>query len=417
MVLNVIPHTPNVPDPTVGAIRRDDRRLSPFSRRQPIDRRSLKPSGERFPFAVSMDAACEGLGAFSHLSAGHKPPPFSDWWEGFLTQVGYGAEVHNPLPHADGDGAHDETEGGKSAEADQIIADKSAWQIQVSHAICEATLTIGAPKVDVDGSLIFVGKGLHQILELMEDRVDGFLLYTVARSAWELTGDNGERLFAPPEIHAVASLETPEFQLAFGEYREWSSLTLAFAREKGLIVETDDESWRLSEFAPLWRVGRHDGGDNKGEAPSGNWHGFKVLSGGAVDLREVLENVLRNTMALINAAYMNEVRLEAVRFAADNGGVMPPLPNDDHRVTAHEEDVWRAFLWSMGARPGDEPSAEAMRYLQRVFTNQRPFLEFIRKAKNGDNLVNVHRNGKAEWREVTDTVLYRALTGKEERPR
>ncbi len=412
-----------------------------------------KPAGETFGPAVSTDISHQGLGKFVRMWASQKGrgaakgPPLADWWTQFMantrnlpkhlslpadyhTRPGTGAPspdpvadlINRPIDFADPVPGQDHTiEDGHEISPKTAVPDDLAVLIKDPLFIIEAALTIGAPKVEDDGSLSFVGKGLKEILEPVAERVDGFLLYAVARGAWELGDQGGGRLFAKSETAAMASLENREFKQAFAEYREWNSHLLAFAQGKGLIAETGREAWRLSEFTPLWRVGRdggdepdvhpgpHSGPDNGSNDGGGGWHGFKVLTGGAMNPRDVLGNVILNAMFLIGASLANQERLEVLRLAEERGGVLVPIPDGGAQDTIRTEEAWQAFIEGMGIGPGDMPPAEALRYLELVFRNHRSFLEFIHQRPADDNVLSLRRAGKTVRHEIIDPNVLRSL--------
>jgi len=168
---------------------------------------------------------------------------------------------------------------------------ETARLTRASHSIVEGALTIGAPKVQPDGSHTFTGKGLKQILDPVSDNIDNFTLYAVGRSARELMMQGREKLFTRAEISSMVSLETPALRKAFNEYQEWNKAVVDFAETKGLIDPETRKLWKRTQYLPFYRAGE-SAPTGKGKT-EGEWKGIHKLTGGTANINDVLGNMIR----------------------------------------------------------------------------------------------------------------------------
>ena len=277
-------------------------------------------------------------------------------------------------------------------------------------ALIEGALTLGAPKVNPDGSHGFTGKGLRQILDPVTDRLDDFLMYAVGRSARELRAQGRERLFSKAEIDAMVALKTPAFDKAFDDYQKWNSAILDFAQAKGLINPTARMMWQRTQYLPFHRVGQAGGVD----PVPGDWRGIKALTGGTGNLRDILGNMIGNATALIDAALTNEARLEVAKLAKQHGGArfMTRIPTDERSVRVHRSEIERAILEALGVERKSELDAEQRRFVDEITAGLGPFTALTLRGQTptGRDVVAVLEEGKPVYYEVADPILYRSLT-------
>jgi len=278
------------------------------------------------------------------------------------------------------------------------------------HSIIEGALTIGAPVIREDGSHAFEGRSLQDILEPVAENLDDFLLYAVGRSAKELQGQGREHLFTAAEIEGMLKLERPGFREAFDQYQEWNRKVLDFAQAKGIINPDARRAWTRTQYLPFHRVGQPGG---TGEAVPGDWQGIKALTGGTDNLRDILGNMIGNASMLIDAALTNEARVQAADLAKSAGGArfMARIPSEERQVRVHQAEIERAVLDALGVRRKEELDTEQQAMLDDILAGMGGMVPLIQRgqAPGGRNVVAVLRNGKPEYWEVADPLLYRAL--------
>ncbi len=297
---------------------------------------------------------------------------------------------------------------GKTAPAG---AYETARLTRGNRAVVEGALTLGVPKEMADGSHTFEGKGLEQILSPVADRLDDFLMYAVGRSANELMRQGREHLFTRAEVQGMLALRRPEFDRAFDEYQTWNNGILDFAQAKGLINPAVRKLWKRAEYLPFYRVGEPAGSFSPVQ---GDWRGIKALTGGTDNLRDVLQNIIRNAATLIDAALTNEARVKVADLAGKPGGakIMVRIPTEERAVRVHPEEVRRSILEALGVRNMHELDPEIQQTIDEIVRGMRPLATFLLKgeAPSGRNVVAVMHSGKPAYYEVADPILYRALT-------
>lgn len=285
-------------------------------------------------------------------------------------------------------------------------------------AIIEGALTMGAPKVNPDGSHSFVGKGLQQILDPVGDRLDDFLMYAVGRSANELMAQGRERLFTAAEIKGMVALETPEFRKAFNEYQAWNKAIVDFAEAKGVIDPAFRATWKRTQYLPFYRVAQ-GGGTARGQPP-GDWRGIRALTGGSENLRPVLGNIIQNAATLIDAALTNEARQKVARLAGRFGGArfMAKIPKDERAVRVSKDEIERAIIEALGVRSVKALPIDMQVMIDQIVTGMRPMTTLFQHAQTpkGRNIVAVLYDGKPTYYEVIDPLLYRSFTALNREP-
>ncbi len=297
-----------------------------------------------------------------------------------------------------------------TGEIAPIGAYETARLTRGKTAFIEGALTIGAPKINPDGSHGFAGKGLSQILDPVTDRLDDFLMYAVGRSARELRGQGRERLFTKAEIDAMVALETPARKKAFAEYQEWNAAILDFAQAKGLINPTARMMWKRTQYMPFHRVGQ----PGTFSPVPGDWRGIKALTGGTENLRDILGNMIQNAATLMDAALTNEVRAEVAKLAKRHGGArfMVKIPTEESTVRVHRSEIERAILEALGVERKGNLDPQQRRLVDEIIAGLGGFTAFTLRGQTpaGRNVMAVLEEGKPVYYEIGDPILYRALT-------
>jgi len=278
------------------------------------------------------------------------------------------------------------------------------------HALTEGALLYGAPVVKPDGSHAFEGKGLSQILDPVADRLDDFLMYAVGSSAKELRSQGREHLFTGAEIKGMVALETPEFRTAFDEYQVWNRAILDFAEDKGIINPFFRMTWKRTQYLPFHRVGQ----PGAFSPVPGDWKGIKALTGGTDNLRDILGNMIGNAATLIDAALTNEARLEVANLARQRGGAkfMARIPKEETITKVHRDEIERAILEALGVEKKTQLGIERQIFIDQIVQNMGPMVPLLQRGQTpyGNNVVAVLRDGKPEYYEVADPLLYSSLT-------
>lgn len=285
---------------------------------------------------------------------------------------------------------------------------------RAAGSITDGALRYGAPYVEADGSIRWVGKGLEQILKPVSkspEQLENFLLYAVGKSAKELKAQGRERLFTDGEINAMLALETPEFRRAMAAYQWWNKRILDFAEKKGLINPHTRAMWRRAQYLPFHRVGTTTERNRAGV--SGNWHGIKTLTGGTENIRDVLGNIVGNANMLIDAALKNEARAKIVELAEKTPGgaqFLTAIPADARPVEIDKPQLKDKLIKAAGGNPRNPPpQLESM--VDQLLANAPHLMDFLVKgqAPADGNVMAVLKDGKPFYYEVADPILFRAV--------
>ncbi len=272
---------------------------------------------------------------------------------------------------------------------------ESARLARASASIADGAVRFGVPVKKPDGAFGWKGKGLEEILQPVAERLDDTLLYFVGRSANELMGQGREHLFTRGEIDAMLRLKTPERAKAFEEYQAWNRGILDFAEAQGVINPESRRLWQRTQYLPFHRVEQPGGLKGK----PGDWQGIQALTGGTTNIKDVLGNMIGNAAMLLDKAVKNEARLKVADLAdkAEGAGKwMVKIEPGERPVKIGGDQVLEAMFKRYGiAVDGDAPT-----FFRFMLRGQPPA---------GNNVVAVLRNGKPEWYEVGDPILYRAL--------
>jgi hypothetical protein len=281
----------------------------------------------------------------------------------------------------------------------------------------DGSIRLGAPVIKPDKSFGFAGKGLEKILEPVANDLDSFLHYAVGRSARELQMQGREKLFTREEVKAMLALEKPEYKQAFNDYQQWNSAVLDFAEAHGVVNPHIRKLFSRQQYIPFYRAGQ-PGAYNVGGV-TGNWSGIKKLTGGDENLRPILGNMIQNASMLIEASLKNEARLKIVELAKLQGGgkFLTKIEADQRPVKIDKLQVKDELLKAAGIDPAaarrgmlDPEQARVVEAIDQAITQAPEFFEFLlhNQAPSG-NVMAVLRNGKPEYYEVADPLLFRAV--------
>lgn len=214
----------------------------------------------------------------------------------------------------------------------------------------------------------------------------------------------------------MLSLRTPEREQAFRDYQTWNKGVLDFAEAQGVINSQARAKWQRTQYLPFHRVGQSDG--FKGAKP-GDWSSIKALTGGTENIKDVLGNMVQNAAQLIDKAVKNEARVKIADLAdkAKGGRFMVKIPAESRPVKIDPASAADAVLKAMGINRAEwnARGQKLPKFAQKIIDELKASPEFLElmvgnQPPAGSNVVAVLRNGKPEWYEVGDPILYRALS-------
>ena len=296
---------------------------------------------------------------------------------------------------------------------------ETARNTRGAGAMIDGAIRLGAPIKNIDGSFGFNGKGLEKILDPVASDLEKFLMYAVGRSSRELMHQGREKLFTPAEINSMVALETPEFKTAFSEYQTFNKAVLDFAEAQGVVNSNVRKLFSRQQYLPFYRAGQ-PGAQGAAGGVTGNWSGIKKLTGGDENLRPILGNMIQNTSMLIEASLKNEARAKIVELATKKGGgqFMVRIEADSRPVKINREQVKQELLKASGidataAKIGmlDAEQVKVVEAIDQAIDQAPDFFEFmIHNQAPAGNVMAVLKDGKPEYYEIADPLLYRAVS-------
>jgi hypothetical protein len=291
--------------------------------------------------------------------------------------------------------------GGVAPEDNPYLA---AEMIQTASTM-EAILRFGAPELH-QGALRVKRDvpGLLDALTPVRDQMPQWLGWMVARRAKVLQAQGRENALSDADIQAGLSLATDheaEFKEAALGYLKLKNAILDLAEQTGIIDPEARKAWDHAEYIPFYRdmdAGFSGPGTRQGLANQSS--GIRTLKGGESPLKDPLGNIIANFTRLLDASMKNRATLLAVdQLGAPYFRKAPlavkaeTIPLDQVKRHLLEQGVDKATIAGM--------PADALKGVARMLAV---------KAPEGEDIVRVMRNGKAEYYHVDDPLLLRSLT-------
>ena len=299
-----------------------------------------------------------------------------------------------------------------------MSAINSAYSDAIAYSVLTGDLT------DANGSKR--GEGLGDILSSinMKDKTEWteFGEYLVVRHGPERLRE-GMRIFADDRKNSAfwmqqrqSELETmhPEFADAAERLDAFQRNVLqAWGVETGLVSEESAHKWaeRWEHYVPLNRAidKQNANGAKRGFANQTSTI-FKARGSGA-DIIHPVDNIINNTVKMINAGIRNGVMLDIRNAALKTKGLgsfieKMPTPTKAERFNTSElkETLVDAFVGA-GFTTADTNTA-----LDIVSNIDDFLLQFKHGVKPNGNMITVLVNGKPEYWKVNDHMLLESLT-------
>ena len=332
-----------------------------------------------------------------------------DWMGGKVPDVQKDALIQTTLNKYYGLNRAVEAVGGIDLENDPYIATR---QINIASTM-EAILRFGAPKME--GGALVVDRnipGLFDSLTPVHNNLPGFFGWMVARRAQVLKRQGRENLMSDADIQAGLSLRNGNeaaFDEAAGNYLRLKNAILDFAEQHGGTIDPEARAaWDHAEYIPFYRDAGEGGFSGPGtrRGLSHQSAGIRQLKGGEQALRDPLQNIIQNFTRLMDSALKNRAMLLAV----DQLGApyFKKAPRQITQATIPLNQV-KKHLQDQGVPQAtiDAMPESALKGVGRMLAIKPP---------EGDNIVRVMRNGKAEYYEVLDELVLRSVTALNEKP-
>ena len=295
----------------------------------------------------------------------------------------------------------------------------------IPYAKLDPKTKLGNPK---RFTIEYTGKGFVEVLTPVSKELDNFILYATSRSAKETYSQGRENLFKLDQIKAGLELETPLFIKVFDDLQTWQKGIADFAQNYGkLFTKEQRKRWDRVDYIPFKR-------ENTGffsrsltnSNISADFKGIKMLTGGRENLRPILSNIINNASALVEASIQNRFKLEMLDFFTKErylgtGRFIHILKEAPRaiRSKAITKDIIDTLSFELQKRLEKigmpykdigtaknmlkESGKEAGSLLEVLIPEKKP------KRADGKTYMPVRRNGKTEYYEVRDELLFIAL--------
>ena len=301
---------------------------------------------------------------------------------------------------------------------------KSAWMAKNNEQITAGVMKLGVPEFKAGTFEPVAGrKGLLDIFSPLFKTLNGEAQdvlwegYAMAKRSNELIqqtnpdGTSREKLLSQPEIDELLDLENkyPHFKQVFDEYQEFNKQLLDLAVERGTLSKDSADVWSKNMYVPFYR---HM--DDKAE--SNEWRTGKGIAGKRVSsmrltgsdqmVEPIIENIIKNTGAILDKVYANEAMRRVVALTDGIGMEKVKIPWQGTEMSAGEVEKAMARI---GLHVGSKVNGK---YLNHVAAQDMDKLvTFFKMTKpQGPDIVSVFEGGKPYYYKVTDTNLYRAVT-------
>lgn len=278
-----------------------------------------------------------------------------------------------------------------------------------NHSVIETVRPNG--KIELNNNPKYKPWGLKQIFDPVSDNIANWGSYAVARRAAKLKAENRENLFTEAEIKAGLSLETPLFKEVFDNWNKFNKQMLDFAEDAGVINPETRKLYDNGVYIPFYRADRQLGSGGKGR---GVFKPIKRLFGGTSNIGNPIENIFKNSTLLLRTAVMNHARRQVVDEIMESQGsarFLAKIPTDTKSVGIDREQLKKNFAKNLKEVIGTEEYIQIKDLVNEHFDAMEPFVKFWQTGQepHGGNVVAVMRGGKAEYYEVADPILMRAL--------
>lgn len=288
----------------------------------------------------------------------------------------------------------------------------NARQAQAPGDMLHAMILHGRPKWHERGGAVVETKseGLLSIFEPISkaggnQEVDQFLRWVVGERAAKLRGEEREALFDEEEIARMRGYKTPEvaqrWEDAHEKLDDFRQDVIKYGMDAGIISSDARELLNDQFYVPFYRVLDERKGGPRNARGLTNQKGIQRLHGSERNIIDPLESLTENFTKLIDAANKNRASRIALNKAVQLG-LARPVENQIEFRTASAETFERSLRNALGE------STSLLNLTQEEKANLGAI--FLPKPPEGDNVVRVMWDGKPQYYEIDDPLLYRSLT-------
>lgn len=220
-----------------------------------------------------------------------------------------------------------------------------------------------------------------------------------------------EHLFDAHEIEAMVRLgeKFPHFERVAKDYAAFNKKMLDFGEASGVIDAESRPTWENADYVPFYRVGddRLIGSGMSPTAGIANQRApIRRLTGADERVGDIMGNIMMNVTKLMDASVKNNAALEAVD-ALRGSGIVSKKPMDWKPEMIPMSQLKKIMLDRGIIVPDDKAGIHLRDIPEEALTGMAKM--FAMKAPSGDGVISVMRNGKREYYQTDDMLLWRSL--------
>lgn len=286
-----------------------------------------------------------------------------------------------------------------------------------SRSTTKAVLEHGTISYAKNGDIIFSGEGLRQVFSDVTGDLENALTYFAAKRAQELTKQGRENLWPQDEINAGLALakENPGILKAHNRWKAFSKRMMDFYQQSGLVSAEGRLAMEKAnaEWVPFYRVIEEVTGNR---ITQGN--PFKRLKGGTQNVNDLLDNIGYNIATMVDTAMKNRAKLaffDMVENSKLGANYAVKIAKDTKQLKIPSSQVVDTFLKAAGYSRADLQAGilpvDVQLMVKQVEGELSDFAEFFvgGQAPRGNNIESVRRNGKTEFYEIGDPLVYKSF--------
>ena len=231
------------------------------------------------------------------------------------------------------------------------------------------------------------------------------------KAAAAVIGQGREHLFEAHEIKSMVALaeKFPHFERVAKDYAAFNKRMLDFGEASGIIDPEGRATWENADYVPFYRVD-DDRLAGSGMSPTSGIANqrspIRRLRGADNRIGDVVGNIMMNVTKLVDASVKNNAALESID-ALRGSGIVSKKPMDWKPEMIPMGQLKKVLMDKGVIVPDNEKGIHLSDIPENALTGMQKM--FALKAPQGDGIISVMRDGKREYYQTEDMLLYRAM--------
>ncbi len=280
-----------------------------------------------------------------------------------------------------------------------LSAYREARLLAGSRGVMDAVIDFGTIRFNDLGEAVFNGIGLREVFKPVaasRREMAEFVEFMVGKRAGDLVARGIKVPLSEEEIARRVALGKgrTNFEEARVNLRDFNRRMLDLAEDSGILdAKTKAKFVEMGEnFVPFYRAATDV--TREGEFLKTGRNPFKAIKGEEeIPLGDILDNITRNAMAIVDMSLKNRARQAAFKMVEDLGltEIATKIPAGKIRAAALDKNIEKVLV-----RLGMKKPGEAV----KVFAYEHPI---------GENIEVVFNNGKRTFYQIEDPLFGKAL--------